>query len=142
MVIFCSSKKKLRKIRNILSNELLKHGLSVKGNWQIFRFDYSDKHGRCVDFMGYKFYRNRTILRKSILCNIRRKALNIWHKEKATVYDARQSLSSLGWIKSSNIYNYYKKGVSDLYRNNTIIIRHQWKKVEIEIKKIIYDISS
>lgn len=111
MVIFCSSKKKLRKIRNILSNELLKHGLSVKGNWQIFRFDYSDKHGRCVDFMGYKFYRNRTTLRKSILCNIRRKALNIWHKEKATVYDARQSLSSLGWIKSSNIYNYYKKHI-------------------------------
>ena len=36
------------------------------------------------------------------------------------------------------IYNYYKKGVFDLYRNNTIIIRHQWKKVEIEIKKIIY----
>ena len=111
MVIFCSSKKKLRKIRNILSNELLKHGLSVKGNWQIFRFDHSDKHGRCVDFMGYKFYRNRTTLRKSILCNIRRKALDIWHKEKATVYDARQSLSALGWIKSSNIYNYYKKHI-------------------------------
>ena len=28
--------------------------------------------------------------------------------------------------------------MSDLYRNNTIIIRHQWKKVEIELEKIVY----
>lgn len=123
MVIFCSNKKKLRKIRGTLLNELLKHGLSVKGNWQIFRFHYlpmyprvskSGKpatYGRPLDFMGYKFYRNRTTLRKSILRNIRRKALNIWHKEKATVYDARQSLSALGWIKSSNVYNYYEKHI-------------------------------
>lgn len=111
MVIFCSSKKKLRKIRDILSSELFEHGLSVKGNWQIFRFDYAEKRGRCVDFMGYKFYRNRTTLRKSILYNIRRKALNIWHKSKATIYDARQSLSALGWIKSSNVYNYYKEHI-------------------------------
>ena len=111
MVIFCSSKKKLRKIRDILSSELFEHGLLVKGNWQIFRFDYDEKRGRCVDFMGYKFYRNRTTLRKSILYNIRRKALNIWHKSKATIYDARQSLSALGWIKSSNVYNYYLKHI-------------------------------
>ena len=111
MVIFCSSKKKLRKIRDILSSELFEHGLSVKGKWQIFRFDYDEKRGRCVDFMGYKFYRNRTTLRKSILYNIRRKALNIWHKLKATIYDARQSLSALGWIKSSNVYNYYLKHI-------------------------------
>ena len=111
MVIFCSNKKKLRKIRDVLSNELLKHGLSAKGNWQIFRFDYAEKRGRCVDFMGYKFYRNRTTLRKSILYNILRKALNIWHKSKATIYDARQSLSALGWIKSSNVYNYYLKHI-------------------------------
>lgn len=111
MVIFCSSKKKLRKIRDILSSELFERGLSVKGNWQIFRFDYDEKRGRCVDFMGYKFYRNRTTLRKSILYNIRRKALNIWHKSKATIYDARQSLSALGWIKSSNVYNYYLKHI-------------------------------
>ena len=25
-----------------------------------------------------------------------------------------------------------------MYRNNTIIIRHQWKKVEIELEKIVY----
>ena len=28
--------------------------------------------------------------------------------------------------------------MSDLYRNNTIIIHHQWKKVEIELEKIVY----
>lgn len=107
MVIFCSSKKSLRKIKKILSGALSEIGLSIKDNWQIFRFNYADKRGRPVDFMGYKFYRNRITLRKQILYGIRRKALSIWKKCKATAYDAKQSLSALGWIKSSNVYGYY-----------------------------------
>ncbi|HAU87939.1 MAG TPA: hypothetical protein DCW90_21405, partial [Lachnospiraceae bacterium] len=93
------------------------------GNWQIFRFDYAPRHpkiskrgktgiyGRAVDFMGFKFYRNRTTLRKSILHKMQVKAVRLWKKGKVTIYDAKQMLSALSWIKHSDVYNYYTKHI-------------------------------
>lgn len=111
MVLFSSSKKKLRnvfeKIHYFLFAEL---GLYVKRNYQIFRLDGfkgSKRIGRDLDFMGFRFFRDRVILRKSIMLKATRKARKIAKKNKPTVYDARQMLSYLGWIKATNTYNMY-----------------------------------
>lgn len=124
MVIFGSSKKFLRTVvKETIKKYLEIHGLTIKRGWQIFRFHYFNRnqqpnrkgnpiiHGRFVDFMGYKFFRNKTTLRKSILRKIRSTALRLWRKEHITSYDAKQILSSLGWLKSCDIYNYYLKHI-------------------------------
>lgn len=44
-------------------------GLELNNRSQIFRFVYykdNKKYGRDLDFMGFRFFRNKTILRKSI----------------------------------------------------------------------------
>lgn len=113
MVIFGGNKKKLHAMRDTidryLRNEL---GLELKDNWQVFLFDYVDKdgnhRGRDLDFMGFRFFRNRTILRKSIMLKACRKARRIRKKKKKTVYDAWQMLSYIGWLNSTNTYGMYK----------------------------------
>lgn len=115
MVIFGSNKRKLHDIRikisGYLENEL---GLELKDNWQVFRFDYikKGKHtGRPLDFMGFKFYRDRTILRKSIMIKATRKAKKISKKDKPTIHDIRQILSYLGWIDCTDTYWMYEKRI-------------------------------
>jgi hypothetical protein len=123
MAIFCASKKKLRKVKAVIDNRLAKLGLTVKANWQIFRFHYLSQnpyvskngktatYGRPLDFMGYKFYRNRTTLRKTILKKIRAKAVRIWRKTKVTIFDSKQMVSALAWIKNCDMYDYYREHI-------------------------------
>lgn len=116
MVIFGSNKKVLHRTRQAISDYLENElGLELKANWQVFRFSYIDREskekGRDLDFMGFRFYRNRTILRKSIMYKATRKALKISKKEKPTILDARQMLSYLGWIDCTDTYQMYRKRI-------------------------------
>ena len=115
MVIFGTNKKELHKMREQIS-EYLKNQLhlELKGNWQVFRFEYYDKktdrvRGRALDFLGYVYHYNRKTLRKSILCRSRRKALRIKKAGKITWYSATQMISYLGWYSNSDTYNYFKE---------------------------------
>lgn len=113
IVIFGKNKKELHKklesIREFLSNL----NLDIKGNYQIFRFDYIDRNGnrrgRFIDFMGFKFYRDKTTIRGSIFIRAIRKARRIKQKEKISWYDASQILSYLGWFRHTNTYGAFKK---------------------------------
>lgn len=107
MVIFGSNKRKLHKTRKSISKFLEDLGLEMKQNWQVFKFDYNGKY-RFLDFMGFRFYRNRTTLRKTIMLKMTRKARRIWKSNKITIYAARQMLSYLGWIKAANVYGMYE----------------------------------
>ena len=78
-----------------------KFGLSLKGNWQVFLFDWKGK-GRDLDFMGFRFYRSRITLRKSIMLKATRKARKIDRKEHPTIYDLRQMMSYLGWLNCTD----------------------------------------
>lgn len=113
MVIFGPNKRKLHRMRveidNYLKNEL---GLEMKGNWQVYRFDHYDakkgkRVGRDLDFMGFRFFRDRTIMRKSIMFKCTRKARRMTKKTHINVYDARQMLSYLGWLDYTATYNVY-----------------------------------
>ena len=82
-------------------------GLQLKENWRIVKFDSGN--GTDLDFMGFRFFRNRTIMRKKILFKAVRKANKISKKEKPTIYDCKQMLSSLGWIKCTDVYGIYER---------------------------------
>lgn len=111
MVIFGCNKKILHRIRkaiNLFLEEKL--GLELKDNWQVFLFDWNGK-GRDLDFMGFRFFRSRITMRRSIMLKATRKARKIGKKVKATIYDCRQMLSYNGWLKYTATYRMYLKRI-------------------------------
>lgn len=112
-IITGPNKKKLHAamdhIREYLASNLR---LRLKYNHQVFRMDWIGKdgkhHGRFLDIDGYRFYRDRTILRKNVMIHATRKAARISRKECATVHDARQMLSHLARFKTCDVYNVYE----------------------------------
>ena len=62
--------------------------------------------------MGFRFYRNRTVLRKKLMLRATRKARAICKKKGSrTIYDARQMLSYLGWLDCTDTYGMYRKRI-------------------------------
>lgn len=107
MVIFDSNKKRLHQMRYDIGQYLINNlGLQLKDNWQVFKFNYNGRY-RFLDFMGFRFYRDRVTLRRSIFFKAIRKAKRIAKSDKSTIYATRQMLSYLGWIKHTNIYGAY-----------------------------------
>ena len=106
MVIFNSNKRDLHKMRVLIDDYLHNLGLELKDNWQVFKFDYHNKY-RFLDFMGFRFYRNRVTLRRTIMLKATRKARRIYDKDRVTTFEARQMLSYLGWIKHTDSYGMY-----------------------------------
>lgn len=118
MVMFGANKKELRKCLERIKIFLKTLDLEVKDNWQIFRFDYIDqktgkRKGRCIDFIGFKFYRDRTVLRKPIMYKATRKAGKLEKKKHLTWYDACQVLSYLGYFKHSDTWSCREKYISN-----------------------------
>lgn len=111
MVIFGPDKEVLHKMKDRINIFLQEHlGLELKDNWQVFRFDYIEdgKHkGRFLDYMGFRFYCDRTTMRKTIMLKATRKAKRLSKKGKPTVYDVRQMLAYLGWIDATDTYEMY-----------------------------------
>lgn len=115
IVIFAKNKKELYNKYREIELFLNTKGLSVKNNWKIYNFDYTNKQAKIVgfpiDYMDFKFYRNRTTVRKSILLKASRKANKISKKLKVTAYDASQLLSYYGWFKHTNTYSSFEKHI-------------------------------
>ena len=117
MVVFGSNKRKLHKIRKNIDDYLRQElGLRLKENWQVYRFDYTDQNGRQrgrdLDYMGFRFYRNRTTIRRSIMLKATRKAKRVAAKSKPTIYDIRQTLSYMGWISCTDTYQMFKERIA------------------------------
>ena len=103
MVIFGSNKRKLHKMRKEIDKYLRSNlGLHLKGNWQVFPI-----RARFLDFMGFRFYRDRVTLRRSILFKACRKAKRM-SKEKPTIYAVKQVMSYLGWFSQTDTYFIFK----------------------------------
>lgn len=112
MVIFGSNKRELHRMRQAIEDYLRDElGLELKRNWRVYLFDYVKKNGTHVgsdlDFMGFRFYRDRTVLRREIMLKITRKARRIAKKQRATLYDCCQMMSFLGWIDCTKTYWMY-----------------------------------
>ena len=137
MVIFGSNKKQLHAARAEIERLLNgSYHLQMKGNWQVFRFDYISKKdgkrkGRPLDFMGFQFYRDKTIIRRSIMLRATRKAARVGKKEKKTWYDASGILSYMGWIDHTDAYAMYCKYIKskvNVQEMKRIMRRHSRKE--------------
>lgn len=103
MIIFSRNKKQLHKMRKLIQELLELEGLTMKPNWQVYKFDVAP-----LDFMGFRFYRGYTLLRKSIMYRISRKVQKVSKKcPKITFYDACSIMSYMGWIVHTNSHNFY-----------------------------------
>ena len=61
--------------------------------------------------MGFRFFCDRTIMRKSIMLKCTRKAKRISKKDRVNIRDARQMVSYLGWLDHTDTYNMYLERV-------------------------------
>lgn len=149
MVILGKNKKKLhRMLESIKTYVKTKLDLELKGDWQVFRFEYPvmqnkkpllDKkgkiitRGRMLDFMGFQFHHNRMTIRKSNIKSTRRKANHIAKQDKISWYNASVMLSYMGLFTHTDTYNYYtthikpKINVKQLKR---IVSKHSRKENE------------
>lgn len=115
MVVFGRDKEKLHEIRKQISDFLISEGLEMKDNWQVFQFDHIDQdgqhRGRFLDYLGFRFYCDRTTLRRRIMLRATRKARKMAAKSAITRYDAMQMLSYIGWIDCTDTYGMYDEWI-------------------------------
>ena len=115
MILFGRNKKRLHKVVRAITGYLKDIGLKIKSSWQIFRFDYIDKkgkrRGRAFDTLGFRFFRDKTILRKRLALAIRRQVKRVNRMKKVTAHVAQSLMSRLGWLRHCNSFNFYHKYV-------------------------------
>lgn len=136
MVVFGGNKRRLHRMRMDIERYLKDQlGLTLKENWQVYLFDYVKRNGsrvgRDLDFMGFRFYRDRTVLRRSIMLKATRKARRIGKKPRTTAHDARQMLSYLGWVDCTDTYGMYEKHIKPF-----VSFRYLKRKVSSYQKKV------
>lgn len=123
--IFGRNKKELHKIKRLLDEFCAKLGLVIKENWQVFKMDYIPRNakigkngrpihkGRFLDFMGYKFYREHTTIRRRTSLRIKRKytkaSKKIEQHKKLSFKLCAGCLSYMGTIKYTNSRDLWKK---------------------------------
>lgn len=138
MTLFCHDKKYLHKAVREIASFLQQLKLPLKSNWQIFRFDYlnrENKHkGRAVDMLGFRFFRDRIILRKRVMRRIKKISLKIRRKikdkQKISPHDAMSFISRIGWLKHCNSFHFYRKYIKGYIKIKTIkeIIANESRK--------------
>ena len=115
LVVFGSNKRELHRLRLAVDRYLREElGLELNRKWQVFRFHYAGRareYGRFLDFMGFRFYRNRTTLRRSLLYRAARKARRIARERPKTAHSARQMTSYAGWLRAADVYMAYRKWI-------------------------------
>lgn len=117
--IISNNKRKLYRLVEMIKIQLGKLRLRLKGSWQIFRIR---KHP--IDFLGFTFYENRTVIRKRIVRNI----LRCVHKIRRARAEhrpiwiklARTLLSYMGWITNSDTYDFYLYNIKPYVQISTL----------------------
>lgn len=121
-VLVDNNKRKLHRAVRAIKAWLIKRGLTLKANWQVFKLAVLREKengknlpriGRAIDFMGFVFFRNKTILRRNIFYRACNKARRI-ARNLPNWYTAQQLLCYMGWFKHSDTFNAFKHFVTDL----------------------------
>lgn len=122
MTFFGTAKKKIHaaitQIRMFIGR---RYRLKLKHNYQVCRFYYESKRstvGRPLDFMGFLFYRNKTIMRKSIMLEAVRTAKKLNTAKNAGrgfyVRHIKSMLSHMGWFSCTDTYDCYNIRIKPL----------------------------
>lgn len=115
IVIFASNKKVLHnaiiEIKKLLGRRFR---LKLKHNWQVCKFYYQNGKriiGRPLDFMGFIFYRTRTVIRKKIMLSATRLASKMNREKEANrgyfQKHIEAMLSYMGWFTCTDTYECY-----------------------------------
>ena len=125
ITVFANSKKALANLLISMKKELGRLRLKLKRTFQICKFDYETKRtkqmkdgtivkiriGRPLDFMGFLFFRDRTVIRKRIMLSATRNARRMKKaKDKGRRYYikmVRAMVSKMGWFRHTNSYDCY-----------------------------------
>lgn len=119
IVIFHKSKEFLHFLRvkmQTYMNDVLE--LKMKRNYQVFPFK---KRG--LDFLGYRFFRKYTLVRKSIV----KKMKSAFKRNIKNLGDISRIMSYLGWIKWANSYNLMRVYVPSVASS----VSHVAKRIKI-----------
>lgn len=84
-----------------------------------------------LDFMGFQFYHDKTILRESIMLSCTRKVNRVAKKEKITWYDATAILSYMGYLSNTDTYDMYLQRVKpyvNVKKLKKIVSKHSKRK--------------
>ncbi len=105
IIIFGGNKKELHKVLKIIIEKLAEDDLKLKNNYQLFNTKVRD-----IDFLGFRFFKNKTIIRKRIMYNISKKL-----RKKLTLKNAQALISYFGWIKHTDSFNFYNNYFKKYY---------------------------
>lgn len=127
MVMFSPNKKKLHEaiveIRKLLGRRFR---LKLKDNYQVCRFIYTKKNGKVIgrflDFMGFVFKRNRTVIRESIMLSSTRLARKIMKRVEKPIFKKQASaiVSYMGWYKCTDTYDCYLTNIKPFVNIKTM----------------------
>lgn len=134
IVLVSNNKRTLHRVVGIIRQELGKIRLRLKGNFQICRFIFRKKTGeligRAIDFMGFVFRRDRTVLRKKIMIRATRFAGRLKRTRKIATRQALSMMSRIGWFKHTSTSLVWKTYIEPCVNINVLkgIIRKAQKE--------------
>jgi hypothetical protein len=106
MVLLDTNKRKLHKAIIAMNEFLHTIGLKLKGNYQVWKVN-----SRPIDFVGFRFYQNKTLLRKKIFFRLCRRVRKVKKTEYITVHQAQGLMSLLGWLSNINGWRFYREHI-------------------------------
>lgn len=116
IVLFGRNKKELHEKVRLMIAFLESEGLKVKPNWQVFRYIHQSKKtgkylGRDLDFMGFRFYRFKTTMRRRNALRIRRNVKIARKHGFISGHRAAGIVSCMGWIYHTNSVKFNRRYV-------------------------------
>ena len=134
IVILGGNKKKLHRAREHISRYLeTMLGLQLKDNWQIFKTD-----SRGIDFVGFRFFHGRTILRRRNFQKLRRNARTarrfLETHRKIPPHVAAGLLSRAGQLRHCNGQNIFDKYIKPIGINRlkAIVRKETLRRMEAD----------
>lgn len=112
MVILGSNKRELRKMYEQIKTYARFLGLHIKANWQVYKYEYNGK-GRFIDYLGFKFYREKTTIRKRIFLKFK-KVLNKIKKFGLNLKRAKSVIAYKGWFKHTDTKHFFNTEASNV----------------------------
>lgn len=128
MVLLDSNKRKLHKAITRINEYLHTIGLKLKDTYQVWKVD-----SRPIDFVGFRFYRDKTLLRKKIFFRLCRRVRKVRKTEYISVHQAQGILSLLGWLSHINAWKFYKERIypyAPKWKLKNIVSYHAKKLLE------------
>lgn len=121
IVVYAESKELLRSVFFGTIVPYVEAGLRlrIKENWQVFpvaRNRY-DRHGRALDYVGYKFFREQKLMRKSIKQNFAREVSRTRLMDLSKERFKRRIAPWIGWAKHSNSKHFVKTIIPKKYES-------------------------